>query len=70
MPQQSDQPTWPELAMNEAPELTLADHIPTPGACLDALWSVLPELVTAAPIREMVNGLAERLPNFDMEAGS
>ena len=54
--------------MNQAPELTLADHIPTPGACIGALWEVIPQIPSG--VFEMVGALSEVLPaELDMEAG-
>lgn len=48
----------------EAPELSLADHLPTPGAAGDALWAAVPQIVTASPVLEMIDALSERLPDF------
>ena len=56
------------MTLTEPPELTLADHIPTPGAVIGGLWEVLPQLPAAIP--ELVGALSEMLPReLDMEAG-
>jgi len=65
-------PTLPGFLPDAGP-LTLADHIPTPGAAGAALMAVAPEVVTLGPLREAVTALSEKLPHFerpDREAGA
>ena len=63
-------PTLPGFLPDAGP-LTLADHIPTPSAVGGALAQVAPQLLTGAPVWEMIGALSDKLPHFeaDREAG-
>ena len=61
-------PARPELTLAEPAEMTLADHIPTPGAVIGGLGEVLPRLPAAIP--ELIGALSQMLPEeLDTEAG-
>ena len=66
--QQHQGRSGPEVALAEPTELTLADHIPTPGAIIGGLGEVLPQLPSAIP--ELIGALSQMLPEeLDTEAG-